>query len=71
MLWHAGAFCRALFDVLDLLAHLLDQHFHIDADAGELQRGRFRAQGIGLAVQFLNEKVQALADFAAFFQQAL
>ena len=57
-------------DVLHLLAHLLDQHLHVDRDARQLQRGGFAAQRVRLAVQFLDQKVQALANFAAFFQQA-
>ena len=56
---------------MHLFAHLLDQHFHIDTDAGEFQRRRFGAQGVGLAVQLLYEEIQAFADVAALFQQAL
>lgn len=59
-----------LFDILHLLAHLLDQDLHVHADAGEVQGGRFGAQGVGLTVQLLDEEVQAFADFAALFQQA-
>ncbi len=33
--------------------------------------GRLRTQRIGFAVHFLNQEVQALADFAPLFQQAL
>ena len=62
---------KALFDVLHLLAHLFDQHFHVHADARELQRCRLGAQRVGLAVQFLDQKVQAFADFAALLEQAL
>ena len=34
-------------------------------DAGQLQRRRLRAQRVGLALQFLDQEVQPLADFAA------
>ena len=60
----------ALFDVLDLFAHLLDQHLHVNRNAGHLQHGRLGAQGVGLAVQLLNQEVQAFADVAALGEQA-
>ncbi|MPN49579.1 hypothetical protein SDC9_197201 [bioreactor metagenome] len=34
-----GTLRACLLDVLHLFAHLLDQHLHVDADAGQLQRG--------------------------------
>src|SRR5207302_1165344 len=46
-------------DVLDLLAHLLDQHLHLDRDARDLVRDRFRAERVGLAVELLAEKIEA------------
>jgi hypothetical protein len=57
--------------VLDLLAHLLDQHLHVHGDAGQFQRRRLGAQRVGLAVQFLDQEVQPLADLAALLDQAL
>src|SRR5450830_1275745 len=60
-----------LFYVLYLLAHLLDQHFHVDRDVGEFQRRRFGAQRVGFTVQFLNQKVKPLADLAAFLDESL
>ena len=60
-----------LFDVLHLLAHLLDQHLHVHRDARHLQHGGLGAQGVGLAVQLLNQEIQAFADVAAFGQQVI
>src|SRR5258708_30358029 len=50
------------FDVLDLLAHLLDQQLELEARVGELLRHGLRSERIRLAVQLLHEEVQALAD---------
>jgi len=38
---------------------------------GELQRRGLRAQGVGLAVQFLDQEIQPLADLAALDDQPL
>jgi hypothetical protein len=46
-------------------------HLHLHRDVGQLQRGGLRAQRVGLAVQFLDQEVQPLAEFAAGLQQAL
>lgn len=47
-------------DVLHLLAHLFDQgYLHVHTDVREIQRRRLRAQRVRLAVQFLDQKVQA------------
>jgi DNA-binding transcriptional LysR family regulator len=54
--------------VLHLLAKLLYRHLHFHRDVGQLQRRCFRSHGVGFAQQFLNQKVQALADFTANFQ---
>ena len=54
---------------MNLLTNLFDQHFHIHRHVGQLQRGRFGPQGVGFAVQFLNQKVQTFAQFAAARQQ--
>ncbi len=43
------SFAARSLDVLDLLAHLLDQHLHVHADAREFQRRRLGAQRVGLA----------------------
>src|SRR2546428_139981 len=50
------------FDVLNLLAHLLDQQLELEARVGEVLRHRLRAERVGLAVELLHQKVQALAD---------
>src|SRR3972149_4607116 len=56
---------RDSFDVLNLLAHLLDEQLELQARVGELLRDRFRAEGVRFPVQFLHEEIQALADGAA------
>ena len=48
----------ALLDVLHLLAHLLDQHLHVDRGARGLDVLRLRRQGVGLAVQLLHQEIQ-------------
>ena len=57
---------RGSLDILHLLAQLLDQHLHVHRDAGHLQDGRFGAQRVGFAVQFLDQEVQPLANVTAF-----
>jgi hypothetical protein len=53
-------------DVLHLLAHLLDQHFHVDRDARGVEILRLRRERIGLAVELLHQEIQAPAGrFAA------
>src|SRR3569623_1981715 len=52
---------RLSFNILDLFAHLLDQHVEFERVARGFHRHRFRAQGIGFAVQFLHQEVEALA----------
>src|SRR5205085_363435 len=65
----AGGPPQALLDVLDLLAHLLDEHLHVDGNAGELERRRFGAQRVRFAVQLLDQEIEPLADLAAFPDQ--
>src|SRR4029077_19689384 len=48
-------------DILHLLAHLLDGALQVDADARELDVGRFRAQRIGLAIELLAEEIELAA----------
>jgi len=43
-----------LFDILHLLAHLLDQYFKFYRYPGHFLVGRFGSQGIGFAIQFLH-----------------
>jgi len=47
---------------LHLLAKLLDPGLQRQPDARQIEIGRFRAQRVGLAVQFLAEKIQPAAD---------
>src|SRR2546428_11907676 len=53
------------FDVLNLLAHLLDQQLELEARVGEVLRNRLRAERVGLAVELLHQEVQALADHSS------
>src|SRR5262245_42285492 len=46
-----------LLNVLDLLAHLLDQHLQLDRDSRDLVRDRLRAEGVRFAIQLLAEEV--------------
>src|ERR1700712_1907101 len=65
-----SGFSRSLFDVLDLLAQLLDRHLHVDRDRRHLDRGRLRAERVGLAQQLLDQELEALAYLAALGDQA-
>src|SRR5215472_1997412 len=61
----------ALLRVLHLLAHLLDDHLHVDRGARGLEILRLRGERIRLAVELLHEEVEAppgglaAADYAA------
>src|SRR5579871_1004317 len=46
------------FDVLNLLAKLVDHSLHRQPNMGELNVRRFRAQRIGLTVKFLCKKIE-------------
>ena len=59
------------FQVLHLLAELLDHGLEFKSDIGELNIVRFGAQGVRFAVEFLGEKVEAAPDRAALGDQAL
>ena len=56
---------RRLSKVLNLLAHLLNQQFEVEARVRHLNGGGFAAQRIGFTVHFLHQEVQTLADGAA------
>src|SRR5581483_236644 len=56
------------FDVLNLLAHLLDQDLELERYLGDLGVHGLRAQRVGLAMQLLSQEVQALARAAALRQ---
>ena len=51
-----------LFNILHLLAHLLNQHFQLHRNLRAFAGDGFAAQRIGFAVQFLHQEVQPLAD---------
>ena len=53
------------FEVLHLLAHLLDQHLELERHLRQLGVDRLRAERVGFAVQLLREEIEALADAAA------
>src|SRR5450631_1422064 len=59
-----------LFYVLDLLAHLLDEHLQLHRDARHVVRDRLRSEGVRLAIELLAEEVQALAARAALLEDA-
>src|SRR5690606_27534715 len=48
-----------LFNVLHLLADLVDQHLELHRDPGGAAVDRLRAQRVGLAVELLEQEVQA------------
>src|SRR5690242_10677385 len=52
------------FDVLHLLAHLLDEELELERALGDLQPGGFRGERVRLAVHLLREEVEPLADRA-------
>jgi hypothetical protein len=53
---------KALLDILDLLAHLFDQHFQLNGGVRHFCIDRFRRQRIRLAVELLHHKVEAATD---------
>ena len=63
----AGGLCvmRASFDVLHLLAHLLDQHLELERDLRDLVGDGLRAERVRLAVQLLARKSRRLPQRAA------
>ena len=54
-------------DVLRLLAHLLYEQLQVYGGAGDVQAAGLGAQGIGFAVHFLEQEVQALTGAAGGF----
>src|SRR6185312_14203 len=58
------------FDVLDLLAHLLDEHLELDGNARHLVRHGFRAERVRLAIELLAEEIQPLSARAATVEHA-
>src|SRR5689334_670249 len=65
----SGELMRALFDVLHLLAELLDPGLELEADPGQLDVRRLGAERIGLAVELLAEKIETPASGATLGKQ--
>src|SRR6185369_11845397 len=61
----SGVPLSASFQILHLLAHLLDQHLHFERCLRELGVDGLRAQRVRLAVELLHQEVEALAGAAA------
>src|SRR5205807_5748208 len=59
----------ASFQILDLLAELLDHALELEPDIGELDVVRFGAERIGLAVELLSEEIEPPTDRAAVGDQ--
>ena len=57
------------FDILNLLAEPLDRALEIEAEARQFHIGRLGAEGIGLPVEFLAQKVEAAPNRAATFEE--
>ena len=54
-----------LFQVLDLLAELIDHRLQLEADRGEPAVVRLGAERVDLAVELLGEEVEPASDRAA------
>src|SRR6202008_1167251 len=50
-----------LFDILGLFAELVDHRLKRKTSAGQCDIGGFRAQRVGLAVEFLGQKIELAA----------
>ena len=55
---------KKLLDVLDLLAHLLDQHLDFNAGLRNVGVNRLGTYGVGLAIQFLHQEIELAATGA-------
>src|SRR5690606_18296548 len=53
---------RTSFNVLHLLAHLLDQHLQLHRRLGGVEGDGFRGQGVGFPVELLHQEVETPAD---------
>lgn len=62
---HLRRFGIRLFDILDLLAKLLDFHAQFETNGGQARIVRFGAQRIGFASDFLSEKVKPASNRSA------
>src|SRR5690606_12236009 len=52
----------SLFNVLNLLAQLVDDNLEIEADLGQLLLARLGAKGIGFAIEFLADEIEPPSD---------
>src|SRR2546423_1566336 len=59
------------FDVLHLLAHLLDQQLQLKRAVRDPAARRLGSERVGLAVELLGEEVEPFSGGAAFVQSAL
>src|SRR5512134_3876313 len=66
--WGAGAIVS--LQVLDLLAHLLDQQLQFHCRLRHFDRGGLRSERVGLAIQLLHEEVEPSADGSALGEDA-
>src|SRR5262249_22264921 len=62
---------NGLFEVLHLLAELLDNGLELKPDLGEFHVVRFGAQRIGFPIELLGEEIEPASDRAAFGDQVL
>ncbi len=46
-----------LFQITNLLAHLLDKYFQVDGALGDFYPDGFGAEGISLSVEFLHKEI--------------
>ena len=61
----------ASFDILHLLAQLLDRCLQLQPRRGQRHRGRLAAQRVGFAVEILHQKIEAPADIGCLAQQCV
>ena len=59
-----------LFDVLNLLSHLLDEHLQLHRRGRDAGVDGFGCDGVGFPVELLHHEVQFLAAGAALLQNA-
>ena len=57
-------------EVLNLLAHLLDQHFQFNGSAGRARVYRLRTECVGFAIELLHQKVEAASNWLFECQHA-
>ena len=67
----APAVVMGSFQVLHLLAELLDHALELQADIGELHIVRLGAQRVGFAIELLSQEIEPAADRAAVGDQPL